>query len=641
MGRLNPVVGKVLYGSLFCVIFPLILYWWSLRVHVPLEIPSAILPYGAAITLSGIMLMLNAMVNLWTIGKGLPMNAYPPKFYVQKGAYRLLRHPIYVSFFIFCVGSAIMLNSSSAFFIVSPIVAMLCAALVFGFEQRDIENRFDTKDHNPLFGLPGQTPITPLTRIGVLLSAFVPWIILYELLIALGVGLNYFDTMTMLDKSIPVIEMAEIPYAMTYIFVAIVPFIIRLVEQLREFLMEAWLITVAGISIQILLPFYAEPKPFLSLTILGEFINIERAYDGPAASFPSFHVMWALLAFTFWAKCFPKRKLLLAVFTTSIIISCVLTGVHSILDVVAAIIVFALIKEREKILTWTQRQVSRISNSWHAWQFGRMRVINHSMYAGLAAFSGIFIAAQFGVDLWTLLIVTLSSSLGGAVWGQLIEGSPKLLRPYGFYGALLGGVAGVLISNVFIGFDLSKYFASFALAAPWTQAVGRLRCMVQGCCHGRPLAGSGFGVTYYNEHSRVCLSGLKGRQIYNTQLYSMIFNLIIGVVLLRLVYARVDMSLVIGLYFILSGATRFIEEGYRGEIQTSKIKGLSVYQWLAIASILSGMIVTCFEAGSQVSFKPVFDLFTVFASIFAGIVWAFSMGIDFPWSNFRFSKLTG
>ncbi|MBK7027646.1 MAG: hypothetical protein IPH40_12815 [Polaromonas sp.] len=30
-------------------------------------------------------------------------------------------------------------------------------------------------------------------------------------------------------------------------------------------------------------------------------------------------------------------------------------------------------------------------------------------------------------------------------------------------------------------------FAAFATSAPFAQAVGRLRCAIQGCCHGRPV----------------------------------------------------------------------------------------------------------------------------------------------------------
>jgi hypothetical protein len=75
--------------------------------------------------------------------------------------------------------------------------------------------------------------------------------------------------------------------------------------------------------------------------------------------------------------------------------------------------------------------------------------------------------------------------LGAGIWGQLLEGSPKLLRPFGWYGGMVGGLVGALTAPVF-GTPVIPLLAGMALAAPWIQMLGRLRCLVQGCCHGGP-----------------------------------------------------------------------------------------------------------------------------------------------------------
>jgi len=53
-------------------------------------------------------------------------------------------------------------------------------------------------------------------------------------------------------------------------------------------------------------------------------------------------------------------------------------------------------------------------------------------------------------------------------------------------------------------------------------------------------------------------------------------------------------SLIVGLYFILSGLGRFVEEAYRGEVQTKIVGGgMRIYQWLALLSISIGMVLKC------------------------------------------------
>src|SRR5689334_24097193 len=83
------------------------------------------------------------------------------------------------------------------------------------------------------------------------------------------------------------------------------------------------------------------------------------------------------------------------------------------------------------------------------------------------------------------LVVCFSSVIGSALWAQLVEGSTKLLRPFGYYGSLAGGTIGLLLSSYFFNADFFTLIGVIALAAPWVQAFGRFRCLVQGCCHGK------------------------------------------------------------------------------------------------------------------------------------------------------------
>ena len=96
-------------------------------------------------------------------------------------------------------------------------------------------------------------------------------------------------------------------------------------------------------------------------------------------------------------------------------------------------------------------------------------------------------SAALAATTWFLGVV------GAGAWAQAVEGR-GLSRPFGFYGGLLGVVAGVLLAPAF-GFDRWTALAAGAMAAPVVQALGRMRCLVQGCCHGAP-APEGVGIRH-------------------------------------------------------------------------------------------------------------------------------------------------
>src|SRR5690606_29846666 len=251
------------------------------------------------------------------------------------------------------------------------------------------------------------------------------------------------------------------------------------------------------------------------------------------------------LAYSVWIQRFPHGRWIFALLTTLMITACMAVGAHSILDVLAGVIVFAIVSKRQSLWSWLNLQCERIANSWKSVQIGPLRIISHAPYAFGAATVGIFLAGIFGVPVPALIIVTLTTFIGGILWGQLIEGSPRLLRPFGYFGAIVGGIAGVLIAVLTMHADFFSLIAAFALASPLAQAVGRLRCLVQGCCHGKPVSGD--GILYTNPHSRVCRSGaFKGERLHNTQLYSMLSNFALFLILWRIWYGGAPVSMITG-----------------------------------------------------------------------------------------------
>jgi prolipoprotein diacylglyceryltransferase len=202
--------------------------------------------------------------------------------------------------------------------------------------------------------------------------------------------------------------------------------------------------------------------------------------------------------------------------------------------------------------------------------------------------------------------------IGAGLRGQIIEGSPKLLRSCSYYGGLTGGIIASLLAHFVFSIDFFILLASFAMAAPWIQATGRLRCLVQ--------------------------AGLSGVPMHPTQLYSIGTNIITGLILIRLFNIGISSSFIVGIYLILNGTGRFVGESFRGEAQTPYWEGMSIYQWIAILNILFGIIFTAIPNRATLVFQP--NLLSLILAIGMGILVTIASGVDFPKSKQRLAHLT-
>jgi len=270
-------------------------------------------------------------------------------------------------------------------------------------------------------------------------------------------------------------------------------------------------------------------------------------------------------------------------------------------------------------------------------------VIGHAVFAGLAGGVGAFLVVLMAgrEHIASVYVLMLAGVVGAAVVGQLLVGSSNgLSRPFGYFGGLLGiTFAGLLLYP--LDHSMLLVLTAFCFAGPWTQALGRLRCIVQGCCHGAPSEGDR-GIVVNNEHSRVCaLAGLKGRSIYPTQLYSILGNLAVGVVLMWLWSLGAPLTLIGGLYLALVGLVRFIEEGYRGEPMTKVVGGLRIYQWFAAGMLMAGLLVMMIDSAGAPPLRAVALVPAMGIGLIFFVVCGFAMGVDFPGSQRRFSRLSG
>jgi prolipoprotein diacylglyceryltransferase len=312
---------------------------------------------------------------------------------------------------------------------------------------------------------------------------------------------------------------------------------------------------------------------------------------------------------------------------------------HTIADVLAGFVAFFAVTHAAALWERARALAERIANSWREWRVGSARIISHGVYAGLASFGGYAIMCAFlgRAHVWAVFFVAMAGLVGSGIWAQVIEGSARLARPYGFFGGILGMCLAGLASPWF-GVSPWAMLGSACVAGPLTQSLGRLRCLVNGCCHGGPTR-ERIGIRYAHPRSRVTrLSDLGGVPVHPTQLYSILWNVFLALCLVRLVSLHARWHVVAGVYALLMGLGRFVEEAYRGEPQTKIVARLRIYQWVSVGVVLVGALCLAFGVSDPAPAPDLAPVALVPAFAFGLVTW-FAMGVDFPESNRRFSRL--
>ncbi len=580
----HAFLGKVLYGSVFILLLPAMLLCWSFVLDRSIAWPVPSLPILAAgCIILGMVCMLKGMLDLTHFGHGLPMNAYPPQTFVTQGMYSLFSHPIYLGAVFLSAGTALWFQSSSGLYIITPILALMTLSLVYGYEREDMEKRFGSGIHKyrPLFSLPlsSENKAQWLKKGAMCLRIFLPWALIGYFVDYARCTRTCNGAFMGLLTTQPWHNWLSIVWAIPYLYLIIVLLAARIEKSLLQKAIAGTLATVVGMYVYIVLPAFGIP---LRNTIWN----------------------WTLVSI-----------------------------VLVILAMNYGVIWFTLLR----ITEW-------IGNSRYDWLFagGRFRIINHSLYSGLGGAIAVGILCYVIGNPLAALVLLVCGLVGAAVFAQVLWGSNVLARPYGYWGAVIGGGVGGFIVTFVFGIPLITIALAAVLCAPFAQAIGRLRCLVQGCCHGT-VTTKNLGIRIWQSQSRVvAISGLKGQYILATQLYSILFNIPLGFLLWGLWLSQgVSSSFIIGLYFILTGIERFTEDAYRGEIQTRFRGRLRENQWIALGALLIGIVVTMIPTSLPGNPLGTSNLAFFVTVAIGGFLTAFAMSMDFPKSTLRYSRLSG
>lgn len=582
-------LGKFLYAFLFVAALPTALVAWARATERVVFFPALHAPTaGIAVASLGALLMVAGWFALWRHGGGLPMNAFPPPKFVTRGAYGIVSHPIYVGFVAICFGVSIATGSASGLWLVSPTIALGALALVLGYEGHDLEARFGEARTTPWISLPDASDASPALaqRAAAFVMAFVPWLALKDAPFA--------------TRDFGALAAALLACAL-----------LRTERDRRALTLHALLAMPLVFPLHTLVP---------SIT-------------------PSATTLIALLAADACASRAPRALWFLRALALVIATSDAVPPRSNAIGIAASVFVFAIVVNAEPIWQTLRAITERVANSWHETRIGPVRIINHGIWAGLSTLGGlVIIGTLLGPAHVGAIVFAASAGLVGAgLWAQTIEGSSALSRPYGFYGGLLGICIAAIAAPLF-GTPIWLLLGAFALAGPYIQAMGRMRCLVQGCCHGRET-GANVGIRYHHPRSRVCrLAHLDNVPLHATQLYSILWNAATLVVLARLWSVHAELHLIGGVYLLLNGVGRFCEEAYRGEPQTPIIARLRLYQWIAVLQMLAGAFITAVGSSAAAPSPHINASSITAAAIFSVITW-FALGVDFPDSNRRFSRL--
>lgn len=194
----------------------------------------------------------------------------------------------------------------------------------------------------------------------------------------------------------------------------------------------------------------------------------------------------------------------------------------------------------------------------------------------------------FGLVVWAVL----AGLLGGKLLFYLTQipeilADPSILldvaNGFVIYGALIGGVAGVVL---FCRRKKLSFLSYFDLAMPsvaLAQGFGRIGCLLAGCCYGMETSGP-LAIVFHD--SAYAPNGIP---LIPTQIISSVLDFLHFAVLM--VFAskyKKGEGQVAGLYMICYSAGRFILEFFRGDLERGNVGVLSTSQFISIFIFIMG-----------------------------------------------------
>lgn len=170
--------------------------------------------------------------------------------------------------------------------------------------------------------------------------------------------------------------------------------------------------------------------------------------------------------------------------------------------------------------------------------------------------------------------------------GELLS----LVRAGGvFYGGVIAALVVALVLARRYGLSIWTAADLFAPGIALGHVIGRLGCLLAGCCYGRPTD-MPWGITFTNPVASANVGTPLGVPLHPTQLYDAAAELVILVVLLATERrGRPYAGRTFWLYMLLYGVSRFVVEMYRGD-ERGSIAGLSTSQFVSVIAVPTALL---------------------------------------------------
>ncbi len=126
----------------------------------------------------------------------------------------------------------------------------------------------------------------------------------------------------------------------------------------------------------------------------------------------------------------------------------------------------------------------------------------------------------------------------------------------------------------------------FAPGLALGHAIGRIGCLMAGCCYGAECDRA-WGITFMNMQANRLSGTPIGVPLHPTQLYEAAGNLAIFGLLWKFMEKRPAPGRVFALYLVCYSTLRFAVEFYRHHDQ-ALMAGLSNTQWISMATLIAG-----------------------------------------------------
>ncbi|MCL1822635.1 MAG: prolipoprotein diacylglyceryl transferase [Oscillospiraceae bacterium] len=213
------------------------------------------------------------------------------------------------------------------------------------------------------------------------------------------------------------------------------------------------------------------------------------------------------------------------------------------------------------------------------------------MLAGCMAFVGVFIGAKLLKPLITLPDIIINWEKYEIMpLGEFINST---FAETVFYGGLIGGILAAYIYCRSFKVPFLKTADSLAPAIPAGHALGRIGCLLGGCCYGVEVHASHPFAIIYPERvdAFAAVAAPAGTPLLAVPVIESIGNIIIAVLVLLLGRRKKHEGQSIALYGLLYGIQRFVLEFYRGDLVRGVYQGISTSQIISIGVVVVSVVI--------------------------------------------------